>query len=128
MGNRKREISNSKKKFSAQPSLLTLLEIRKHAPFLIGGKMEIYLDGGIRRGSDVVKALALGATAVGLGRPFLFSLAGYGESGVRRMVRILRDEVANNMALAGACSIAEITPEMVNTSKLQRDLIDIARL
>ena len=47
--------------------------------------MEIYIDGGIRRGTDVLKALALGARAVGLGRPFLYSLAaGYGEAGVRR--------------------------------------------
>lgn len=53
--------------------------------------MEIYIDGGIRRGTDVIKALALGATAVGIGRPFLYSMAaGYGEEGVRRMVQILR--------------------------------------
>jgi len=113
---------------TTQPSLLTLLEIRKHAPFLIGGKMEIYLDGGIRRGRDVIKALALGATAVGLGRPFLYSLCGYGELGVRRMVSILRDEVVTNMALAGVRQIQEITPDLVNASKLQRDLLSSARL
>lgn len=111
-----------------QPPLLTLLEIRKYAPFLIRSGMEIYLDGGIRRGSDVVKALALGATAVGLGRPFLYSLPGYGQSGVKRMVQVLRDEIVTNMALTGARSISEIVPEMVNVSELERNLIGSIKL
>jgi L-lactate dehydrogenase (cytochrome) len=111
-----------------QSPLLMLLEIRKYAPFLLRSRMEIYLDGGIRRGSDVVKALALGATAVGLGRPFLYSLSGYGESGVRRMVQILRDEIVTNMALSGARNISELSPEMVNVSELERNLTGSIKL
>ena len=91
--------------------------------------MEIYVDGGIRRGTDVLKALALGATAVGLGRPFLYSLAaGYGEAGVRRMVSILRGEFTSNMALAGATTLAEIDVDMINTKTLERDLWTSAKL
>ena len=91
--------------------------------------MEIYLDGGIRRGTDVLKALALGVTAVGMGRPFLYSLAaGYGEAGVRRMVGLLRSELVSNMALAGATTLAEIKADMVNTRKLEQELYSKPRL
>ncbi|KAJ6008286.1 hypothetical protein N7540_012262 [Penicillium herquei] len=114
---------------TAQSPLLTLLEIRKFAPFLINSKMQIFIDGGIRRGTDVLKAIALGATAVGLGRPFLFSLsAGYGEAGVRRMVEILRQEIESNMTFLGATSLSELRPEMVNTSRLERELIGSVKL
>lgn len=114
---------------SAQAPLLTLLEIRKFAPHLIGGKMQIFIDGGIRRGTDILKAIALGATAVGLGRPFLFSLcAGYGEKGVQRMVEILRDEIEINMVFLGASTLKDLRPEMVNTSRLERDLIASVKL
>ena len=91
--------------------------------------MEIYIDGGIRRGTDVLKALALGARAVGLGRPFPYSLAaGYGEAGVRRLVSIVRAELVANMALAGATSLAEITRQILNTQRLERDLYSMPRL
>ncbi|KAL4798693.1 FMN-dependent dehydrogenase-domain-containing protein [Aspergillus venezuelensis] len=109
---------------TAQAPLLTLLEIRKFAPHLLNGKMQIFIDGGIRRGTDVLKAIALGATAVGLGRPFLYSLsAGYGEKGVRRMVQILRQEIESNMTFLGATSLKDLRPEMINTSRLERDLV-----
>lgn len=91
--------------------------------------MEIYIDGGIRRGTDVIKALALGATAVGLGRPFLYSMAaGYGEEGVRKLVQILREEIVTNMALIGATQLSELEPSMVNTAKLGRDLCTSPKL
>ena len=70
----------------APSSIRTLLEIRKFCPEIVG-KMEIYMDGGVRRGTDVVKALCLGATAVGLGRPFLYALSGYGTEGVERGIQ-----------------------------------------
>lgn len=70
---------------TAPSSLMTLLEIRTYCPEVIG-KMEIFLDGGLRDGSDVLKALCLGATAVGVGRPFLYALAAYGRQGVERCV------------------------------------------
>lgn len=114
---------------SAQSPLLTLLEIRKFAPHLLDGKMQIFIDGGIRRGTDVLKALALGATAVGLGRPFLYSMsAGYGEAGVRRMLEILRQEIEMNMMFLGAPSLKELRPEMVNASRLERDMIGSVKL
>ncbi|KAL2009403.1 hypothetical protein VTN00DRAFT_5210 [Thermoascus crustaceus] len=114
---------------TSQPPLLTLLEIRKYAPEIIGKKMEIYIDGGIRRGTDVIKALALGATAVGLGRPFLYSMAArYGEEGVRKLVQILREEIETNMALIGATKLSELEPSMVNTAKLERDLYTFPKL
>lgn len=65
---------------TAQPSVLTLLELHRICPSIFQ-KLEIYVDGGITRGTDVLKALSLGATAVGLGRPFLYSLC-YGQEGV----------------------------------------------
>jgi L-lactate dehydrogenase (cytochrome) len=63
--------------------MATLLEMHKECPDIFG-KLEIYIDGGIRRGTDILKALALGATAVGVGRPYLYSLA-YGEEGVQHL-------------------------------------------
>lgn len=69
----------------APSSISTLLEIRKYRPDLLK-KMEFYLDGGVSRGSDVLKALALGARAVGLGRPFLYALSAYGTDGVCKLI------------------------------------------
>lgn len=91
--------------------------------------MEIFIDGGIRRGTDVLKAIALGATAVGLGRPFLYSLsAGYGEQGVRRMLDILRQEIEANMVFLGVTRLQELWPEMVNAGRLERELIGSVKL
>lgn len=70
----------------APSSMRALLEIRKFHPQVLE-RMEVYLDGGCRRGSDVVKALCLGATAVGFGRPFLYALTSYGTAGVERAIR-----------------------------------------
>lgn len=114
---------------SAQTPIVILLEIRKYAPFLLHSNMEIYIDGGFRRGTDVVKAIALGATAVGLGRPSLYSMtAGYGEDGFRHMVQILRNEIETCMAMLGARSLAELVPEMVNTKRLDREVFHISKL
>lgn len=109
--------------------MLTLLEIRRYAPWLIGDRMQIFVDGGIRRGTDILKAVALGATAVGLARPFLYSLtAGYGEYGFRKMVQLLRTELQSNMALAGATSIKDIVPEMVNSKQMELEIFDGPKL
>ena len=64
-------------------------------------KFELYVDGGIRRGSDIFKCLALGATAVGIGRPYLYSLAGYGEAGINRLLKLFKDELIMCMRLMG---------------------------
>ncbi|EME45813.1 hypothetical protein DOTSEDRAFT_71489 [Dothistroma septosporum NZE10] len=114
---------------TSQPPLVTLMEIRRYAPHIIGNKMQIFVDGGVRRGTDVLKALCLGATAVGIGRPVLYSMsAGYGEYGIRRMIQILRKELETNMAFLGAASIADLRPEMLNTQKLERMMVGSVRL
>lgn len=79
----------------------------------VGGKAEVYLDGGIRRGSDVVKALALGATAVLIGRPYIYGLTVRQQRGVEDVLGILRDEIDNAMALLGCPSIADIDSSLV---------------
>ncbi|KAH6679961.1 glycolate oxidase [Plectosphaerella plurivora] len=109
---------------TAQTPMITLLEIRKYAPQLLsrnGKKFQVFLDGGIRRGTDVIKALALGATAVGIGRPVLYSMtAGYGENGIRRLIQILRAELETNMAMVGAARLEDLVPEMVNSERAER--------
>jgi L-lactate dehydrogenase (cytochrome) len=70
----------------APSSLQVLLEIRKFYPHLLK-EMEVYLDGGVMRGTDVIKALCLGATAVGLGRPFMYALSTYGTEGVCKAIQ-----------------------------------------
>ena len=89
-------------------ALRTLPEIAADA-----GGMTVMLDGGIRRGTDVLKALALGARFVFVGRPLLYAAMVGGEAGVSRALTLLRDEVDRDMALLGIRSIAEITPELV---------------
>jgi L-lactate dehydrogenase (cytochrome) len=92
--------------------------------------MEVYVDGGIRRGTDILKALALGATAVGIGRPYLYSLA-YGQEGVEHLtqsapstpltvfkltIAVLKDELISAMKLSGITHIDQAHPGMVNTA------------
>lgn len=71
----------------------------------LGNGPDVICDGGVRRGSDIVKALALGATACSIGRPYLYGLAARGEAGVARTLRILRDELERTLALAGVPDI-----------------------
>ncbi|XP_074651429.1 2-Hydroxyacid oxidase 1-like [Tubulanus polymorphus] len=79
----------------------------------VDGKCEIYLDSGIRTGTDILKALALGATAVFIGRPALYGLACQGEEGVRMVLQILKDEFDQAMALSGCRSIKELSPDLL---------------
>jgi 4-hydroxymandelate oxidase len=74
----------------------------------VGGKIPVILDGGVRRGTDVLKALALGASAVGIGRPYLYGLAVNGSAGVAHVVEVLRTELEMAMALTGCTSVAAI--------------------
>ena len=74
----------------------------------VGGRIPILLDGGIRRGTDVLKALALGATAVAIGRPYLFGLAVNGSAGVSRVLQILRTEFEMAMALTGRTTLGAV--------------------
>jgi len=79
----------------------------------VDGRAEVYLDGGVRRGTDVIKALARGARAVLLGRPVLWGLAVAGEAGARRVLELLRNEFDVAMALAGCRTIGEIDRDLV---------------
>jgi len=74
----------------------------------VNGRLPILLDGGVRRGTDIIKALALGASAVMIGRPYLFALAVGGANGVTTAVRILRDELDAALALVGRASVAAV--------------------
>lgn len=89
------------------PSPIDLLPSIRQA---VGADFALLMDGGIERGTDVFKAIALGANAVLLGRPQLYALAVAGKLGVAHMLRILREELEVSMALAGTPTIADITP------------------
>jgi 4-hydroxymandelate oxidase len=82
----------------------------------VAGRAEVLVDGGIRRGTDVLKALALGARAVLVGRPVLWGLTLDGADGVRAVLRHLRSELDLAMALAGCASVGEITRDLILTS------------
>jgi 4-hydroxymandelate oxidase len=79
----------------------------------VGDRAEVYVDGGIRRGTDILKALALGARAVLIGRPVLWALATGGATGVERVLSGLVAELRLAMALCGAVSPAEVTPDLI---------------
>ncbi len=74
----------------------------------VGDQLELIVDGGVRRGTHVLKALALGADACSFGRPYLFGLAAGGQAGVERVLTIMRDEIKRDMALMGCRSIADL--------------------
>lgn len=86
----------------------------------VAGRAEVYLDGGVRRGTDVVTALALGADAVFLGRPMAWALAAAGEAGVARAIAVLRQEVETTMALLGTPTVASITRGHLASEPAQR--------
>jgi 4-hydroxymandelate oxidase len=79
----------------------------------VGGRMPVLVDSGFRRGSDIVKALALGAQAVCIGRPYLWGLGAFGQPGVERVLGILRAETRNAMQQLGAPTLKDLTPAMV---------------
>jgi 4-hydroxymandelate oxidase len=79
----------------------------------VGGQCPIVVDGGIRRGTDILKALALGADAIAIGRPQMYGLAAGGADGVQRVVDLLRAELDLGMALIGAPSLADLVPDLV---------------
>ncbi len=87
---------------------LATIEVLSEAVAAANGKLEVYLDGGIRRGADVVKAIALGAKAVFIGRPLFWGLAVDGDKGVIRVLDILREEIEITMAKCGRPTIASI--------------------
>ncbi|CCM00903.1 uncharacterized protein FIBRA_02949 [Fibroporia radiculosa] len=97
---------------SSLPPIEVLYRIRKERPDVFD-KLEVYIDCGVHRGTDVLKALCLGARAVGLGRAFHFAQSAYGEAGVVQTVRILQREIILGMRLLGVTSVKELVPEMI---------------
>jgi isopentenyl diphosphate isomerase/L-lactate dehydrogenase-like FMN-dependent dehydrogenase len=75
----------------------------------VGAQIPVFVDGGFRRGTDIYKALAIGARAVGIGRPYIYGLASFGQEGVERVIEILRAELTLTMRQFGTPSIAQIT-------------------
>jgi 4-hydroxymandelate oxidase len=80
----------------------------------VKGRIPVLIDGGVRRGTDVLKALALGATAVGIGRPYVWGLASFGEAGVDRVLEILDAEFITIMRQVGALNVSQITRNNVS--------------
>ncbi|KAM0793507.1 hypothetical protein ACM66B_000946 [Microbotryomycetes sp. NB124-2] len=97
-------------------------ELRKRD--LLKNGFEVYVDGGVRRAGDILKAIAMGATAVGLGRPLLYGYCAYGSEGVEHAIQILKDEMDMNLRLIGAPSIKDVTEEMVDTSALRNRIVE----
>ena len=87
---------------------LATIEVLPEVVDAVAGRAEVYFDGGVRRGSDVFKALALGARAVLIGRPIFWGLAVNGEAGVRAVLDILRDELDVTMAMCGRTGVASV--------------------
>ncbi|KAL9130235.1 MAG: hypothetical protein Q9217_001528 [Psora testacea] len=81
-------------------------------------RIEIYVDGGVRRATDIIKALCLGAKGVGIGRPFLYAMSAYGLPGVDRAMQLLKDEMEMNMRLIGCSTVHQLNPTMVDTRGL----------
>lgn len=99
----------------AEESLRSTIECLPEVVFAVKGKIPVLIDGGIRRGTDVFKALALGATAVGIGRPYAWGLAAFGQPGVEAVLAIIRRELEIIMRQAGTPSIASITKAFVTS-------------
>jgi len=89
------------------------MDILPEAVEAAGGRIPVLVDGGFRRGTDVLKALAVGASAVGIGRPYMWGLSCFGQEGVERVLQILRAELALAMRQCGVPTIARITRETV---------------
>ncbi|XP_029016038.1 hydroxyacid oxidase 1 [Betta splendens] len=89
------------------------LDVLEEVVTVVQGRCDVYMDGGIRRGTDVLKALALGAKAVFIGRPVLWGLACQGEIGVTELLELLKEELRLAMALSGCRSISEVTRSLV---------------
>jgi L-lactate dehydrogenase (cytochrome) len=106
----------------APASLAALPEVVR----AVGGSADVLFDGGIRRGSDVVKALALGAKACLIGRPYLYGLAARGQQGVEEIISLLRSELDRCLALLGCASVMALDSDFVRRRKTSdpRDPID----
>ena len=96
------------------------IEILPEIISVVNSKATVLVDGGFYRGTDILKAIALGADAVGLGRLYAFGLAAFGQAGVRRILEILEEEMINAMALLGVTSLAELSADYLHPAKPPR--------
>jgi L-lactate dehydrogenase (cytochrome) len=108
---------------TAPPALHTLLEIRKYCPDVFD-RIDVWVDGGIKRGTDVVKALALGAKMVGIGRAPLWGLGAGGQEGVERVFEILKAETETCMRLLGVERVEELGLRHVNAKRVEQEIYD----
>ncbi|KAK9486220.1 FMN-dependent dehydrogenase-domain-containing protein [Lipomyces starkeyi] len=103
----------------ARPGIEVLAEVmaalRQHG---YERKIEVFIDGGIRRGTDILKAICMGAKGVGIGRPFLYAMSTYGETGVVRAMQLLKDELTMNMRLIGATKISDLDESFVDVGSI----------
>ena len=90
-------------------------------------KIEIFIDGGVRRGTDILKALCLGAKGVGLGRPFLYANSCYGKEGVKKAIDLLKDELEMSMRLLGVTSIDQLSEKYLDLSTLHGRTVIVPR-
>jgi len=100
---------------TGRPTIECLPEVVQGA----GGRLPVLIDGGVRRGTDVFKALALGATAVGIGRPYIWGLGAFGQAGVERVLQILNTELRLAMIGCGTTRIADIAAKSVIDTRRQ---------
>ena len=105
------------RQLDSAPSIVGLVQPVAEA---VGGDLDIVCDGGVRRGGDIVKALALGATSCMIGRPYLYGLAAAGEEGVDWVIEHLRTGMKRDMALCGAASVSELTPDLIYRAETGR--------
>ena len=92
---------------------MTLLQCQLNCPTIFS-QLEVFVDGGVRRGADILKCMCLGATAVGMGRPFLYAV-NYGQEGVEHFIEILKSELATAMALVGITDLSQCHAGLVST-------------
>ncbi|CAH0024076.1 unnamed protein product [Clonostachys rhizophaga] len=105
---------------TSSESVMVLLEMHRNCPEVFRS-VEVYVDGGITRGTDIFKALCLGARAVGIGRGQLYGL-NYGHEGVARYIEILRDELETTMKMCGVTSIDQLHPGYLNSLSIDHEI------
>ena len=92
-----------------EPGEKAALEELKKQVDAVSGKIPVLIDGGFRRGTDILKALAIGARGVGIGRPYIYGLSSFGQEGVERVLEIMRAELTLTMRQCGTPTVASIT-------------------
>ncbi|WP_245845176.1 alpha-hydroxy acid oxidase [Noviherbaspirillum humi] len=112
------------RQLDAAPSTIRMLPAALDAA---AGRLPVFIDGGFRRGSDIAKALALGAAGVFIGRPALYGLAANGEEGVSTVLRLLEEELARTMTLLGTSGIGNLGPQYLHLSEHTLPATDLQR-